>query len=195
MAGGSMVRGGVAGLRSRGILSPCLCTIDCGMPPQGSLYISTEAWRSFRCKVVSSSGVKTQRRGGIPTWPCRRILPMEKKAAEEEELATQIAWDLRVGLSWSEAEASRQGTALSQLPHASALSSLEPGSCSSAMEGKMYCCPHGESTFVLFYILCFCSVSPQIWEDLGPWRTSSPISWKNPCEFSVVWTCVKYLFS
>lgn len=167
-----MVRGGVAGLRSRVMLSPCLCTIDCGMPPQGSLYISTEAWRSFRCKVCRAPEWKHREGVGSLHDPAEEFYQWKEGCRRGGACYTNClrsqSWALLVW-SWS-----RQGTALSQLPHASALSSLEPSSCSSAMEGKMYCCPHGESTFVLFYILCFCSVSPSDLRRLGARKNFFP---------------------
>lgn len=47
-----MVSRGFAWLESWLIPFPLLLHCNCEIPPQGSLYISTEVWRSFRCKVV-----------------------------------------------------------------------------------------------------------------------------------------------
>lgn len=138
------------------ILSPLL--LHCG------LWNPFPRFPLYSQRLGVHSGVKLCRasewkhREGVVSLldPAKEFYQWRRRAAEEEGLATQIACDFRVGLYWSTSW-SRQGTALSQLlplaPQPGPLRSL--GSWSSLMEGKVGCCSHKETEFILFFTLLF----------------------------------------
>lgn len=79
---------------------------------------------------------------------------MEKTAAEEEGLATQIACNFRVGLYWSASRAEAGKAELCRncyAPQPGPLRSL--GSRSSLMEGKGACYSDKETKLILVFVL------------------------------------------
>lgn len=190
MVGGRMMTGGFAWLRSRLILSHCSCPIDCGIPPQGSLYIAKRLGVHSGVKLCRARGVKTQRRGGIPTWPCKRILPMEKTGCKRGGACYTNCLRFQ---SWA-LPGCRQKQARHRLLPSSARSSREP---------RLMVKFNGRKSRLLFplrdsdyFIFCtFVLYSPQIKENLGPEGAPSPIVRRSHMSFQFCQTWVKDLFS